>query len=689
MSNRFSYYNSALGIFQTTPTGQLTIEECIEIIRTISLKTKTDLIRKTEDPKEREKIKKSLPYVTFSGTFSSRANEKLIVRSNYFCIDLDHVGALKEINDVEKAITDSYPFAMSFVSPSGDGVKIVFLIDPDAGTHLDFFHAIKKFIGLKTGRAIDDNCKDISRACFLCHDPLVVSEVPVVLGHKFLKEYLPQEQQEKHGSTFDNISIPIGTQQINEVASFEAAKKHTDGKLTFSPGHRNQYIVKLADTCNRYGVSEQFLLSQLQEFVQEDFLLKEIIATVRSRYKHDDWHGMANDQILRKSDCPYVRVGTDYFKIIEKKNRWGIIQQEIKRWTKDALVTDFKSKYLKNIPKFDDFCMVPDNLNYHQVINNQINLYYPPCHKAEPGEWPWTKMLLKQIFNEQYELGIRYMQILYCYPQWSSVILVLVSGKQKTGKTTFVNWISMIFGSNAATISSMDFQSAFNGHYATKNIVMIEETLFDKKLTIEKLKALATQKQLSVNRKNIDQFNLEFFGKIILTSNYEDKFAQISEEETRFFVRKLEPPKELNFNIEDDLLKEIPAFLYYLKSLPPLERKDRSGFTTEELKNEFLAAVKRESQHETSKELRISLTDFFDNHENISEFYASATDIKREFFSNDYRTGASWLIRVLKDDFGMLPGKSQRYYPFDDKSKQNRTGRPYRFHRDNFQSETE
>lgn len=645
-------------------------------------------MRETEDPKRKKEIKEKLPYVTFSGTFSSRSNDKVIERSSYFCVDLDNVGDLKQIIDVEKVIYDSYPQAMSFISPSGTGLKIIFHIDHNAGSHLDFFFAIKNFIKQKAGKEIDESCKDISRACFLCHDPHVIIGTPITLGIEFLTEYLPLKESIQGKLFVDIIQNQKSPQITEEGTSYIAAKKFTDGKLTFKPGQRNRYIVMLADTCNRYGVSEQFLLSQIHSFVQEDFLLEEIKTSIRSRYNHQEWHGISLTHQLQSGNCSYIRIATDYYKIISKTNRWGITQNEYKRWTREAIVTDFGRKYLKTIPKYDDFCMIPDNLNYQQVINNQVNLYSPPCHKPKQGEWPWTKIFLKHIFGDQYDLGVRYMQILYCYPQWSTVILVLVSREQKTGKTTFVNWMSMISGNNSCIIASTDFQGVFNGQYATKNIIMIEETLFDKKLTIEKLKALATQKQISVNRKYIDQFNLEFFGKIILTSNYEDRFALVNEEETRFFVRKLDPPKELNVNIEDSLKREIPAFLYYLKNLPALERKDRSGFTTEELKNEFLTAVKMESKHETSKELRIFITDYFDNQENIFEFCAAAIDIKNKFFLSDHRTGASWLRRVLKDDFGMRPEKCQRYIPFGDTSGLTKTGRPYKFLRADFQSDT-
>jgi hypothetical protein len=242
----------------------------------------------------------------------------------------------------------------------------------------------------------------------------------------------------------------------------------------------------------------------------------------------------------------------------------------------------------------------------------------------------------------------------------------------------------MLFGSNAAVISSSDFGSIFNGHYATKNIVIIEETLFDKKLTIEKLKALATQKQLSVNRKNIDQFNLEFFGKIILTSNYEDKFAQVNPEETRFFVRKLGIPEFKNQTIEKDLLAEIPAFLHYLKGLPPIsENIDRSGFTSEELKNTNLKAVVEESRSGLYKELEILIIEYFENHD-INAFFASAIDVKKQFFSYDNSIPANYIRRVLNQEFEMEITVKQWYVPFEETTSMRKNGTPFLFKRENF-----
>jgi hypothetical protein len=328
--------------------------------------------------------------------------------------------------------------------------------------------------------------------------------------------------------------------------------------------------------------------------------------------------------------------------------------------------------------------MVPCNLNLKPVVNNCYNLYSEFIHTPSPGEWLWTGRLLKHIFKEQYDLGIRYMQILYLHPDRSTVILCLVSKERGTGKTTFLNWTNMLFGANVALISSTDFLSGFNSHYATKNIIGIEETLFDKRLTIEKLKALATAKYIQINEKFVTPYKIPFYGKIILTSNNEERFAQIDDEEIRFFVRKLGKPEFTNHAIETNLLQEIPAFLYYLKSLPPVDWTiSRSGFTGKELVNQALYNVVLESRSSLAKDLEVEIIEFFNNNE-LEFFYATAKDIKTRFFANDNRVGLGYIHYVLRSEFNMQTEEIQRYYPFNEPMINSKVGTPYRFVRIDF-----
>jgi hypothetical protein len=383
---------------------------------------------------------------------------------------------------------------------------------------------------------------------------------------------------------------------------------------------------------------------------------------------------------------PYIRIGTEYYKLIIKSDRFEIPRIELKNWKKEEIRQDHGKKSLETISKFDDFTIKPDNLNYSPVIDNCYNLYQPFSHKPNPGTWPWTKRLLEHIFGDQYELGLRYLQILYQHPERLMPILVLFSKIRQTGKTTTINWINMIFGENVANISSEDLSNGFNSSYACSNIITVEETLIEKSVTIEKLKALATAKYITVNQKFIRQYRTPFYGKIILTTNNEEKFAKIDDEEIRFFIRKLGKPEYKNHNIEKDLQEEIPAFLNYLTTLPPIDwTQDRSGFTPFELENDFLRSVKEESKSWLYKTLMMRFEELFMNELAKEElFYADPVSIKERFFSQDTRVTLPYIRSVLKEELHLKPSQVPEYHiPFEG-SGSKKMARFYEFRRDQY-----
>jgi hypothetical protein len=402
-----------------------------------------------------------------------------------------------------------------------------------------------------------------------------------------------------------------------------------------------------------------------------------------------DW---VRGKFLQESDTPYIRVGTDYFKRIVKTDRFDIQRTELKKWSRQSILDDHATndrnkKYLNLIPQYDDFAIQPDNINYSPIVNNCYNLYSEFMHKPEPGSWERTDLLMHHIFGDQYGLGMRYMQMLYLHPKRIAPILVLVSKERETGKTTFLNWLNMIFGANMVTIGAQDLTNDFNHIYATSNIVAIEETLIEKSLTVEKLKALATNKFLTVNQKFVSQYKIPFHGKFILTSNNEDKFARVDLEEIRFFVRKLLKPPVKNHRFEEKLTCEIPAFLHHLTTLPPIDFcVSRTGFTVEEMDNGPLRAVKEESRSSLYHELKILFTDYFNEHENsgLPSVLAAPVDIKRKWFSTDNRIGAHYIGNVLKNEFSLNSEPNQRYIPFESIAGQTKTGTPYKFTRSMF-----
>ena len=374
----------------------------------------------------------------------------------------------------------------------------------------------------------------------------------------------------------------------------------------------------------------------------------------------------------------YIRVGTDYFKIISKTDRYGIKREELKKWNKQELVQDEGRNAVYEVSKYDDFTLIPNNESHKKSENGCFNMYKQFAHKPNEGDWKWTKILLKHIFGEQYEIGLKYLQVLYLHPKQALPVLALVSKERQTGKSTFMDWLTMLFGQNMVIIDAKNIKSDFNGIYATANIIGIEETFIDKSGTIEKIKAISTQKTMTVNMKGIQHFTVPFFGKIIMNSNNEDKFIKIDQQEIRFFVRKIGIPTQENHNILNDMVDEIPAFLQYLKSLPtPDFTKSRMVFTLEELANETLSKVKEESKSWLYKELNELFVDFFEN-ENVMEDEIQVTpiDVKNRFFNKNNQVQLSYIKHVLVDEFNFKKSpKVVRYKPFYNEPQ--KTGTPY------------
>lgn len=273
-------------------------------------------------------------------------------------------------------------------------------------------------------------------------------------------------------------------------------------------------------------------------------------------------------------DIPYIRVGTAYFKIIEKPLISGDKVKVMARWTRETIISDHGKSYLENILKLDGFCCIPDHLNYEPIVENFFNTYNELNIKPIVENFnlnvleqliPNSLHFVKHIFGkEQYEYGLDYLKLLYEKPTQSLPILCLVSKERATGKSSFIKWLKNIFGLNMTYIKGDSFGSQFNADWANMLLVAIDEVFFDKKEITERLKYLSTTDKDKVEAKGKDRQEIEFFAKFILCSNNEDDFIQIDEEEIRFWIRKIKPIETEDVHFIKKLTNEIPYFIKYL-----------------------------------------------------------------------------------------------------------------------------
>ncbi|MEO1654425.1 MAG: primase-helicase family protein, partial [Bacteroidota bacterium] len=270
----------------------------------------------------------------------------------------------------------------------------------------------------------------------------------------------------------------------------------------------------------------------------------------------------------------YLRVGIHYFKRIKKQDPSGNVYTTLEKWSKETIKDDYSvgsdSKPYLLVPKYDQFCNIPDNSDqYQQVQNCTYNIYQKPTHEPREGSIEQTMTFLKHIYSEDYlDFGLDYITLLWTHPKQRLPIHCLVSKAQKTGKSTFLHWLRAIFQSNMAVIQNHDFESQFNAHYANKNYLAVDETQMDieKRANAEKIKYITTSPSTYVNFKGVDKKEVDYYAKLFLNSNLEEDFVYIESEDTRFFIRKVPPVKQENPDFFQELCREIPAFLYFLEN---------------------------------------------------------------------------------------------------------------------------
>lgn len=240
----------------------------LERIRNGKSKDLVERIRKGED------LKNQLPYVCFSGTFTHRSVKGLNQHSGLICLDFDKFNNKEDANIFKDSIcSDNYIFSC-WISPSGNGVKVLVKIPSEASNHKGYFDALKNYFN---NEHFDIATSDISRACFESYDPeLYINENSEV----FTKIEYPE--LEDLGSY--SVSIPV----TSDNRIIENLLKWWNNKYGSTKGNRNNNLFKLAIALNDYGVEQYEALNVCSKFEESDFKFDEIKSLVDSAYRRSE-----------------------------------------------------------------------------------------------------------------------------------------------------------------------------------------------------------------------------------------------------------------------------------------------------------------------------------------------------------------------------------------------------------------
>ena len=353
------------------------------ILRRINDGTSKELIekiRKEKDKELRNKIKQQLPAICFSGEFSERKDKSILKHSGIICLDFDGFDSNKKLlNKKEELKNDVYTYSV-FISPSGNGLKVLVKIPIDIDNHIRYFLSLQDHYNCKE---FDITCKNISRVCYESYDDKIYINKDSKLYDSIQVVNHEQYEYKSHTPT-----IVLTKQDV----IVDRLVKWWENKYGMIEGHRNNNVFILASALNDFGIDKTLASYVMGKYVSETFSDSEINDTINSAYNNVSNFNTrffedsdAIDQVKKKlkTGVPKKEIRT----ILKNQGYEGdIIDQVIKKEEDSSDSSDFWIKSEKGnvtiIPvKFKDFLethgfykYTPDGSNNYIFIRISSNI---------------------------------------------------------------------------------------------------------------------------------------------------------------------------------------------------------------------------------------------------------------------------------------------------------------------------
>ena len=234
-------------------------------------------IRSEKDKDNRNILKQKLPAICFSGKFSKRNDNSIKEHSGFICLDFDGYKSNRDLlQEKERLSKDKYVYSV-FISPSGNGLKVLVKIPPITEDHKNYFLSLQNYFD---SDYFDKSCKNVSRVCYESYDPLIYINAQSSLWDKIIE----QQYTEVHRHN-DIPTIPV----TDENKIVEILVKWWTKKFPMNEGERNNNAYVLAAAFNDFGVYQSLAESQLMNYETKNFNRAEIKRTIQSAYaqKHN------------------------------------------------------------------------------------------------------------------------------------------------------------------------------------------------------------------------------------------------------------------------------------------------------------------------------------------------------------------------------------------------------------------
>lgn len=270
-------------INDTSEPRYVDIFKILESIKDGSFKTKVEAIRNENDKGLQSRLKSSLVSVLFSsskqegvesgrnGKVSWRTDKGLVEHSGIICLDLDKFDNEFEMMAVKSELmNDKYVFSV-FISPSGEGLKVLVKIPREIGNHRKYFYGLKSHFNSAN---FDDSCVNEARVCYVSYDEDIYINV-----HSL--EFSDMVEQKAPSVEVKEIKVQV---KVDNDRVIDGLYKWWSERYGLIEGERNRNTYILAMAFNEFGIPELQAKSFMSQFAHQDFDTQEINSCIESAY---------------------------------------------------------------------------------------------------------------------------------------------------------------------------------------------------------------------------------------------------------------------------------------------------------------------------------------------------------------------------------------------------------------------
>lgn len=270
-------------INDTSEPRYVEVSKILKAIKDGAFKDKVEAIRNENDKGNQSRLKSSLTSILFSSSkqegvesgrnnkISWRTDKGLVEHSGLMCLDLDKFSNEFEMISIkDDLMNDDYVFSV-FVSPSGEGLKVLVKVPTQIENHRKYFYGLKEHFNSPN---FDDSCVNEARVCYVSYDEEIYINEDSLVFDKMLeqKTQIVEVKEVKVQVKADNNRI------------IDGLYKWWSDRYGLIDGERNRNTYILAMAFNEFGIPELQAKSFMSQFEHTGFEIQEINSCIESAY---------------------------------------------------------------------------------------------------------------------------------------------------------------------------------------------------------------------------------------------------------------------------------------------------------------------------------------------------------------------------------------------------------------------